>query len=111
MLLGPDDLPLRGDQEELGGPARQVPGQVGPVQQVHPPGGPSRCGDVPLLVGDRDKGHVQRIGQGRALGLPGQKAGHIGALHRPGAGAGPHGGDVPEKPPLLQLVEQARAGA
>ena len=105
--LRPDAGPLRLHQKELRGPAGQVPGQKGPVQQVHPPGGPGGRRQMSLLVGVGEKGDAQHMGQPLPLGGAGQEAGHIGALHRPGAGAGPHGNDlILVQPPLPQLTEQ-----
>ena len=51
---------------------------------------------MPLLVGEGIEGHPQHLGEHLALGGSRQEAGHIGALHRPGAGAGPHGLDGPQ---------------
>lgn len=47
-----------------------------------------------LLVGHGVKRHAQRIRQRLPLPLSRQKAGHIGALHRPRPGTGPHGGQA-----------------
>ena len=55
-----------------------------------------------LLMGHRAEGYPQGIRQGPPLALPRQEAGHIGALHRPGPGGGPHHSQVLQHAPLPQ---------
>ena len=73
-----------------------MPGQEGPVQQVQPAGGPGRRRQMSLLVGEGIKGHPKHLGEYLSLGGSRQETGHVGTLHRPGAGAGPHGLDGPQ---------------
>ena len=75
-----------------------MPGQKGALQQIQPSGGPGRRRQMALLVGEGVKGRPQHMGHRLPEGGPRQKAGHIGALHRPGAGAGPYG-------PKIQLFQ------
>ena len=62
---------------------------------------------MPLLVGVGIKRHAQSSGDSTPLPLPRQEAGHIGALHRPGAGGRPHGPNIFQPPLLRQLLQQA----
>ena len=47
-----------------------------------------------LLMGAPEKRHTQHVRERPGLGAAGQKAGHIGPLHRAGGGAGADGGQV-----------------
>ena len=61
-----------------------------------------------LLVGEGIEGHAQRVGQALGLAGPCQKAGHVRALHRPGASAGSHRLDVLQPFLRRQLLHQLR---
>ena len=71
-----------------------MPGKVALVQQVHPPRGPERRGDMPLLMGKFIKRDAQRPGQNGRLAAARQKTRHVRPLHRPGARADANGGDI-----------------
>ena len=75
---GKDLLPAGGDAQRLKGAPRYMEGQKGPVQKLHPSGGPESGGNVPVLVGGGVKGEAHGLGHRLPHRLPRQKTGHIG---------------------------------
>ena len=56
-------------------------------------------------MGEGKEGHPQSVGQRLAQGSARQETGHVGALHRPGTGAGAHRLKIFQKALLLQLLQ------
>ena len=56
-------------------------------------------------MGESKEGHPQGVGQRLAQGGSRQEAGHVRALHRPGAGAGAHRLQILQQALLLQLLQ------
>ena len=77
---------LRLHQQQLRGSTGQMPGKMGLVHQIHPPGAPKGGRHMTLLVGHFHQRNTQRIRQKLSVGITHHKAGHIAALHGSWAG-------------------------
>ena len=63
---------------------------------------------MPLLVGHREKGHIQSGRQCSPMPLSRQEARHVGALHCTGTGTCAHSGQLMEQVLPVELLKKMR---